>query len=59
MVNTGNQGLLFACGRSGNGFENQIHITAESGSYRVKTPYNAKFVERLKMLIPRSARGWG
>jgi len=57
LVNMGNQGTLFACGRS-SGSSPAVAITAENGGYKVRSPYNAKFVEQLKNYIPATARAW-
>jgi hypothetical protein len=52
----GSQQSLFACGRSAQ--TSPVQITAESGSYKVRSPYNPKFVEQLKLRIPATARAW-
>lgn len=53
-----NQGALFACGRIGSGPASSVLITAESGSYKVKTPYSSDFVTKLKLYVPATARSW-
>lgn len=55
FINSGTQGMLFACGQS---VSSPVQITAENGSFKVKSPYNVRFVERLKIEIPATARKW-
>jgi hypothetical protein len=53
-----NQTGLFACGRGSGSGTSSISITADSGGLKVVTPYNAEFVNQLKMLIPATGRKW-
>jgi len=57
---TGQAFTGFACsrGRSSGPRNSSISVTAESGGLKVKTPYNADFVSRLKIEIPTTGRSW-
>lgn len=58
IANFGNQQMLFACGRSSAQTASPVQITAENGSYKVRSPYSADFVSKLKIQIPATARAW-
>jgi len=56
---TQNQGILFACGRgSGTAVRPDVRVLAESGGYKVLTPFNRNFVDALKIEIPTTGRKW-
>lgn len=50
---------MFACGRGGASAANPaVRVLAESGGYKVLTPFNRDFVDALKFEIPSSGRKW-
>lgn len=52
-------GPVFVCSRGPSRARNSsIQVTAESGGFKVKTPYNAEFVPELKARIPGTHRKW-